>query len=1046
MIDCKKPKQIALIAVLAGLMALASTPALAVWPTSAGGSGDDTATATVVGPTGAVFVTGSFSGEAVFGDGVTISARGPEDIFVARYSSAGTLDWVRRAGGSLGDRAKDIAIDEAGNVYITGRFAGQADFGSTELSSASLDTDVFVAKLDSDGGWQWAHSANGDYSDGATSLVILPGDISAIPPKPATAVIGGYYRCRLEFSTPPSGPFEGFEETLVNTNGNANPGGCSGDDRPERYFLAAIDADGKWQWVKGQPEQGDGFGIESRITDLDISESGAVAALADAELQSGNFFITGNWSISGGFFSIPNTPGAASNELQLNEDFDLTGTSNPEMTLTHGWDLDQPTSCWDIAVVDYSTDQGDSWNRVNPSWISGAGFNGEQNGFENNPVTGPGWCGASFAFNGVVAPLPVSSTIDLSSLGGEDSVRFRWVLGEGDAIGRHGWDIYDLSIADDGGSLFGGIQESNLSVVGRLANIESGEPSWSWTKEAPEGLRLEALRFGPLVDEAIYVVGEASGDVELPEGDNSLNTAGAAVARLSAFQGDFKWARSYIGGMARDIAVDGDDLFIAGDFTNSVTFFDNDPDGTLDSDGERDLFLAKVENVGGAVEWATGGNYYNDDDGRPARAGGTGDAELSGLAFDGLNNLYLAGSFDGQLVFGEDAELFSASGRDVFLANLTTLGGFFEVQGWPVGEAIPPPADADLSSQNTAPDIYIDGELVSDAVGTRFFWNAVPGQDAKLFPLDVVPNVEIHWRVDGEPLESEARIIEVGQTSWPTEPCSDGNDQECYQVHVAGAPTELDEGGTGFRFLSEFNPSFQSSGAEVESGVFNADTPGFSVLLYVEGATPDPQQNPVAVEVVRTMPPALSPNYSRGVRWTIGEPIIEPFHNQPGRTGYVLNENAFYDGVGEDAAYDRAARTGHIIPVNRTRPARVQDAGKAMVVAWYRRNAKGVYWPRRAIEYAPDWPLDPERIIIASQQGAENLGQAPLGPTQFPDLRIYQQPVPGEPGYNPNATLLRPVEYRLGHPGAVRAARGLRHQPARRPGLGHRPLCSGEVF
>ncbi|NBD96079.1 MAG: hypothetical protein GVY11_06365 [Gammaproteobacteria bacterium] len=978
--------------VLLALLAFwcATEAAHGVWPSSAGGDGDDNSTATVVGPTGAVYITGTFSGEAVFGDGVTISARGPQDIYVARYTAAGTLDWVTRAGSSLADRASDIALDESGDIYVSGQFSGQADFGSTELSSDTLDPDVFVAKLDASGQWQWAKSATGEYSDEATSLVLLEGDITTTPPTPTTAVVGGYYECELSFFTPESGPFEGFDETLD------NPDEC-GEDRKERYFLASIDSDGKWQWVMGQPENGDGFGVESRITDLDVSESGSVAALADAELQTGNFFIGGNWlRFLSGFWAL-NTPGAKSNVLELNEDFDLTTTDNPRLQLLHRWSLDQPNFCYDIATMDYSVDGGDSWQRVNPGWFTSMPFNSPQNGLENNPVQGLGWC-----YQNPLWDAYVLSDLNLSALSDEESVRFRWVLGEGEAVGGFGWQILLINLFDDNGSLFGGVQDSEASVVGRLANIESGEPEWSWTKEAAEGLRLEKIRFAPVVDSTIYAVGESSGGITLPEGTSNMNDAGAAVVSLSSFQGDFQWGRSYSGGAAKDIAVDGGDLFVGGDFIDFVSFFEGEG-GTLESAGNSDLFVAKVSASDGLVEWATGGDRYNEDGGIPAKAGGTGDAEMTGMGFDGLNNLYVTGNFDGQLIFGQDAELFAPGGRDIYLANISTLGGFFEVEGWTVGEPITPPPNADLSSQGTAPEVFINGEEVNDAIGTRFFWNVPPGEDGKLYPLDVVPNVELRWRVIGEPPESDERIVQVGQTSWPTGACSDGSDEACYQVHIAGAPAEVEAAGSGFRYLDIFEPSFQASNAAVDSGVFNADVPGFSVLMYVEGSTPDPFQNPISIDVVRTMQPSLAPGYVRGVRWTIGEPIVEPYHNEPGRTGYVLNEDAFYDGVGEDAAYDRAARTGHIIPVNRTRPGRIQDAGKAMQVAWYRRNAKGVYWPKRAIQYAPNWPLDPERIIIASQQGAENLGQAPLSPIQYPDLRIYQQPVPSEPGYNPNA-------------------------------------------
>src|SRR5690606_10468928 len=134
----------------------------------------------------------------------------------------------------------------------------------------------------------------------------------------------------------------------------------------------------------------------------------------------------------------------------------------------------------------------------------------------------------------------------------------------------------------------------------------------------------------------------------------------------------------------------------------------------------------------------------------------------------------------------------------------------------------------------------------------------------------------------------------------------------------------------------------------------------------------------------------------------IGQPITDAFHNEGGLTGYVINEASYYDGAGTDAAYQRSTRSGAIIPVNRYSDARAQEQGHELAVAWYHRKRKGVYWPEKAARYAPHWPYDPERIIIASEQGSEVLGQAPLTSTAFPSARIYQQNDFNQPGFNPN--------------------------------------------
>lgn len=66
------------------------------------------------------------------------------------------------------DVGRSIALDSAGNVYVTGLFGGTADFdpgpGVTNLTSVG-DSDVFVMKLDSTGSLLWARSMGGTDSD-----------------------------------------------------------------------------------------------------------------------------------------------------------------------------------------------------------------------------------------------------------------------------------------------------------------------------------------------------------------------------------------------------------------------------------------------------------------------------------------------------------------------------------------------------------------------------------------------------------------------------------------------------------------------------------------------------------------------------------------------------------------------------------------------------------------------------------------------------------------------------------------------------------------
>jgi hypothetical protein len=75
---------------------------------------------------------------------------GGSDAFVAKFNPEGTLAWATFLGGGGNDSARDVAVDAAGNVYVTGS-TSSADFpttaGAFDTTLASGD-DVFVAKLD----------------------------------------------------------------------------------------------------------------------------------------------------------------------------------------------------------------------------------------------------------------------------------------------------------------------------------------------------------------------------------------------------------------------------------------------------------------------------------------------------------------------------------------------------------------------------------------------------------------------------------------------------------------------------------------------------------------------------------------------------------------------------------------------------------------------------------------------------------------------------------------------------------------------------------
>lgn len=108
---------------------------------------------------GNCYVTGAFSGTAIFGNS-TIRTNGNSDIFIAKLDSNGNWLWARQAGGTGGDSGNAIAIDSNGNSYITGFFQFDAAFGESILNGGFRES-IYIVKLDADSNWQWANRLGG---------------------------------------------------------------------------------------------------------------------------------------------------------------------------------------------------------------------------------------------------------------------------------------------------------------------------------------------------------------------------------------------------------------------------------------------------------------------------------------------------------------------------------------------------------------------------------------------------------------------------------------------------------------------------------------------------------------------------------------------------------------------------------------------------------------------------------------------------------------------------------------------------------------------
>ncbi|KPK62640.1 hypothetical protein AMJ83_10240 [candidate division WOR_3 bacterium SM23_42] len=121
------------------------------------GGSDDEALALAVGDDGNVYVTGESFGLNTNNDYATI-----------KYTNAGVLEWTSRFNGtdSLADEANAIAVDDLGNVYVTGRSYASEPY--------TPEFDYLTVKYDASGNEQWnsRYDGTGHTQDEAHAITV----------------------------------------------------------------------------------------------------------------------------------------------------------------------------------------------------------------------------------------------------------------------------------------------------------------------------------------------------------------------------------------------------------------------------------------------------------------------------------------------------------------------------------------------------------------------------------------------------------------------------------------------------------------------------------------------------------------------------------------------------------------------------------------------------------------------------------------------------------------------------------------------------------
>lgn len=156
------------------LFALCAGPAIAQdfeWADRAGSGGRVYPWGVVVDAQGNSYATGNFAGTVEFG-GISLESNGGQDIFLVKYDPAGNTIWAQNWGSQFDDQSNSVAVDHAGNVYVTGAFQHFGVFGPITLDATeTFGYNGFLVKVSPSGGVVSAMNLRGSSTQGTSVAV-----------------------------------------------------------------------------------------------------------------------------------------------------------------------------------------------------------------------------------------------------------------------------------------------------------------------------------------------------------------------------------------------------------------------------------------------------------------------------------------------------------------------------------------------------------------------------------------------------------------------------------------------------------------------------------------------------------------------------------------------------------------------------------------------------------------------------------------------------------------------------------------------------------
>jgi hypothetical protein len=150
-----------------------------LWVKRVSGTDKDSGSAIILDAENNIYVGGSYNSPDLSFEGITLQNTLDQESnqynsFVAKLDNSGNWIWVKQTTGLHSEQINNLSIDNNNDLYVTGYFAGIANFDTHTIASygcvndtspypsACIQHDIFIAKIDNSGNWLWAKSAGGE--------------------------------------------------------------------------------------------------------------------------------------------------------------------------------------------------------------------------------------------------------------------------------------------------------------------------------------------------------------------------------------------------------------------------------------------------------------------------------------------------------------------------------------------------------------------------------------------------------------------------------------------------------------------------------------------------------------------------------------------------------------------------------------------------------------------------------------------------------------------------------------------------------------------